>query len=97
MDLIVLTGDNIASTTLIKPYARLAMHQYMSILEKLGTPVVMVYGNHDDERTTANKAYQMSVYENTSALSAAPARISARATWAHITCRSIPPPMKTRW
>ena len=59
----VLTGDNIASTTLIKPYARLAMHQYMSILEKLGTPVVMVYGNHDDERTTANKAYQMSVYE----------------------------------
>ena len=59
----VLTGDNIASATLIKPYARLAMHQYMSILEKLGTPVVMVYGNHDDERTTANKAYQMSVYE----------------------------------
>lgn len=39
------------------------MHQYMSILEKLGTPVVMVYGNHDDERTTANKAYQMFVYE----------------------------------
>lgn len=63
VDLIVLTGDNIASTTLIKPYARLAMHQYMSVLEKLGTPVVMVYGNHDDERTTANKAYQMSVYE----------------------------------
>ncbi len=63
VDLILLTGDNIASTTLIKPYAALAMHEYMKVLEKLGTPVAMVYGNHDDERTTANKAYQMARYE----------------------------------
>ena len=62
-DLIVLTGDNIASTTLIKPYAALAIHEAMKIFEKNGTPVVMVYGNHDSERTTANKAWQMKVYE----------------------------------
>ena len=63
VDLIVLTGDNIASTSVVKPYAALAINEFMSIFEKLGTPVVMVYGNHDDESTTADKAYQMSVYE----------------------------------
>ena len=63
VDLIVLTGDNIASTSLVKPYAALAINEFMSIYEKYGIPVVMVYGNHDDERTTADKAYQMSVYE----------------------------------
>ncbi|MBR0509488.1 MAG: metallophosphoesterase [Clostridia bacterium] len=63
VDLIVLTGDNIASSTLVKPYAALAINEFMSMFERLGTPVVMVYGNHDDESTTANKAYQMSVYE----------------------------------
>ena len=63
VDLIVLTGDNIASSTRVKPYAALAINEFMSIFEALGTPVVMVYGNHDDESTTADKAYQMSVYE----------------------------------
>ncbi len=63
VDLIVLTGDNIASTTLVKPYAALALNEFMSILEKNGTPVVMVYGNHDDENTTADKAFQMRLYE----------------------------------
>lgn len=63
VDLIVLTGDNIASTSLVRPYAALAINEFMSLLEKNGTPVVMVYGNHDDERTTANKAFQMKVYE----------------------------------
>ena len=48
VDLIVLTGDNIASTTLVKPYAWLAMHEFLPIFERLGTPVVMVFGNHDD-------------------------------------------------
>ena len=62
-DLIVLTGDNIASTTLVRPYAALAIHEFMSVFEKHGTPVAMVYGNHDDENTTANKKFQMSVYE----------------------------------
>ena len=63
VDLIVLTGDNISSTSLIKPYAALAINEFMSIYEKYGIPVVMVYGNHDDERTTADKAFQLSVYE----------------------------------
>ncbi|MBO4893660.1 MAG: metallophosphoesterase family protein [Clostridia bacterium] len=63
VDLIVLTGDNISSTSVVKPYAALAINEFMSIYEKYGIPVVMVYGNHDDENTTADKAYQMSVYE----------------------------------
>lgn len=63
VDLIVLTGDNIASTTLVRPYAALAINEFMLMLECLGTPVVMVYGNHDDERTTADKAFQMFIYE----------------------------------
>ncbi len=63
VDLIVLTGDNIASSTLVKPYAALAINEFMSIYEKYGIPVVMVYGNHDDENTTADKAFQLSVYE----------------------------------
>lgn len=62
-DLIVLTGDNISSTSLVKPYAALAINEFMSIFEKNGTPVVMTFGNHDDENTTATKAYQVSVYE----------------------------------
>ena len=63
VDLIVLTGDNISSSSIVKPYAALAINEFMSIYEKYGIPVVMVYGNHDDERTTADKAYQLSVYE----------------------------------
>ena len=63
VDLIVLTGDNISSTSLVKPYAALAINEFMSIYEKYGIPVVMVYGNHDDENTTADKAFQLSVYE----------------------------------
>lgn len=63
VDLIVLTGDNIASTTLVRPYAALAINEFMLMLECLDTPVVMVYGNHDDERTTADKAFQMFMYE----------------------------------
>ncbi|MBR4727780.1 MAG: metallophosphoesterase family protein [Clostridia bacterium] len=63
VDLIVLTGDNIASSTRVKPYAALAINEFMSIFESRGIPVAMVFGNHDDENTTATKAYQMSVYE----------------------------------
>ncbi len=63
VDIIVLTGDNISSTSVVKPYAALAINEFMSIYEKYGIPVVMVYGNHDDENTTADKAFQLSVYE----------------------------------
>ena len=64
VDLIVLTGDNIGSSSRIKAYAALSINEFMSIFEEYGIPVVMVYGNHDDESTTADKAYQMSVYES---------------------------------
>lgn len=63
VDLIVLTGDNISSTSLTKGLARMAINEFMSIFEKYGIPVVMTFGNHDDENTTATKEYQVSVYE----------------------------------
>ena len=63
VDLIVLTGDNISSTSLTKLSARLAIDQFMSILEDYGIPVVMTFGNHDDENTLATKEYQVSIYE----------------------------------
>jgi len=63
VDLIVLTGDNIGSGTSVKIYASLAINEFMSMFEKAGIPVAMVFGNHDDESTAADKAYQLSVYE----------------------------------
>lgn len=63
VDLIVLTGDNISSTSLTMLSARSAIHQFMSIFEEYGIPVVMTFGNHDDENTLATKAYQVSIYE----------------------------------
>ena len=62
-DLIVLTGDNISSTSLTVGSAALAIYQFMSILEKYGIPVVMTFGNHDDERALADKALQLKMYE----------------------------------
>lgn len=63
VDLIVLTGDNISSSSLTKGTAALSIRQFMKIFEKNGVPIVMTFGNHDDENTTATKAYQLSVYE----------------------------------
>jgi len=63
VDLIVLTGDNIASGSLIKVSAKIAISQFMSIFEAFDIPVVMTFGNHDDENTTASKSYQLSCYE----------------------------------
>lgn len=63
VDLIVLTGDNISSSSLTKLSARAAINQFMSILEDYGIPVAMTFGNHDDENTLATKEYQVSVYE----------------------------------
>lgn len=63
-DLIVLTGDNISGGgSPTKGLAKLAIWRYMSIFEKAGIPVAMVYGNHDSEGP-ANKEYQMEVYES---------------------------------
>lgn len=63
-DLIVLTGDNIGASTNVKLTAKLAINEFMSIFEEYGVPVAMTYGNHDDEKTTATKSYQLSVYES---------------------------------
>ena len=62
-DLIVLTGDNISSTSLTMGSAALAIHQFMSVFEEYGIPVVMTFGNHDDENTLADKALQLKMYE----------------------------------
>lgn len=63
VDLIVLTGDNISSSTLTKWWATWAIREFMDIFEEYGIPVAMTFGNHDDENTLADKAYQVSVYE----------------------------------
>lgn len=63
-DLVVLTGDNIAGYRAVtKALANTAICSYMDIFEEHGVPVAMVYGNHDDEKTLADKEYQMQVYE----------------------------------
>lgn len=64
-DLVVLTGDNIAGyRSPTKALAKAAIKKVMNIFQEQNIPVAMVYGNHDDERTTASKEYQMSVYES---------------------------------
>lgn len=67
-DLIVLGGDNIASscgkaaTQLIAELqVRKAINNFMSIFEELGIPVATVFGNHDGERMVS-KETQMKYY-----------------------------------
>lgn len=63
-DLIVLTGDNIAgSGSPTKTLAKMAISRYMSIFEKAGIPVAMVFGNHDSEGP-ATKEDQMAMYQS---------------------------------
>lgn len=63
-DLVVLTGDNISGyRALTKRLATTAITKFMSVFEERRVPVAMVFGNHDDESTTASKEFQMSVYE----------------------------------
>ena len=62
-DLIVLTGDNISSSSYTIGSAWLAIWQVMSVLEKNGTPVAITFGNHDDENTLATKKLQLRMYE----------------------------------
>ena len=55
-DMIVLTGDNIAGyRSNTKWEARTAIRQYMNLFERLGVPVAMVFGNHDNENTVLTK------------------------------------------
>ena len=67
-DLIVLGGDNIASscgkaaTQEIAEYqVRKGINNFMSVFEKLGIPVAAVFGNHDGERRV-DKETQMKYY-----------------------------------
>ena len=63
-DLIVLTGDNIAGYSCkTKGVGKLAIKQYMDIFEKIGIPVAMVFGNHDDDNTPYTKLEQIEQYE----------------------------------
>ena len=64
-DLVVLTGDNIAGySNLTKGAARQAIRNFMNIFERLGVPVAMVFGNHDDEKTPLTKLEQIELYES---------------------------------
>lgn len=62
-DIIVLTGDNISSTSLTMGSAAMAISQFMLVIQRYNIPVVMTFGNHDDERTLATKEIQEKMYE----------------------------------
>ena len=62
-DLIVLTGDNIAGyLCYTKSASERAVRLVMDVLEPLGVPVALVFGNHDDEGRGLNKTEQMAIY-----------------------------------
>ncbi|HZK38522.1 MAG TPA: metallophosphoesterase [Clostridia bacterium] len=67
-DLIVLTGDNFSGGScrtgiraLDRILVKIAISQYMSVLNSYGVPIAMVFGNHDAE-TTVNKEQQLEIY-----------------------------------
>jgi len=66
-DLVVLAGDNIANFVpglwdfIYRPYAKLAIGQFMRIFKKAGVPVAMVFGNHDAQ-DSLNKQGQLKIY-----------------------------------
>ena len=63
-DLIVLTGDNISGPSCkTELSAKKAIRDVMDVFERLGVPVVMVFGNHDDEKTQLDKLEQIEQYE----------------------------------
>lgn len=63
-DLIILTGDNIGGYSChTEGEAKLAIRQYMTILEGYGIPVAMTFGNHDDQDTQLDKYEQMAYYQ----------------------------------
>lgn len=62
-DLIVLSGDNINRSSGKSSFdAPLAIHEFMSIFEKYGIPVVAVFGNHDTEGEIT-RAEMIAMYE----------------------------------
>lgn len=64
-DLIVLTGDNIAGYSCrTKVLSRKAVKDVMDLFERIGVPVAMVFGNHDDDNTPYTKLEQIEQYES---------------------------------
>ena len=64
-DLIVLTGDNIAGyICATKSASETAIRSFMDVLEELGVPVALVFGNHDDEGNALSKQDQMEIYDD---------------------------------
>lgn len=67
-DLIVLTGDNISAGAatigihaIDKQLVKRGIDNYMSVLEEIGIPVAIVFGNHDAEEIVT-KEEQMEIY-----------------------------------
>lgn len=64
-DLVVLTGDNIASGVVYTPgLGYLTIDNVMSIFEEKGVKVAAVFGNHDAEVSFYGKDKQIELYKN---------------------------------
>lgn len=62
-DLVVLTGDNIGGySAKTKELAKAEIDEIMDIFKAADVKVAAVFGNHDDEDTTATKEFQMECY-----------------------------------
>jgi len=68
-DLVVLAGDNIAnfipglSDIVYRPYAKLAIGEFMKIFQRAGVPVAMVFGNHDSQDSLSHEG-QLKIYRS---------------------------------
>lgn len=62
-DLVIMTGDNIAGYAChTKALSKACLDEIMNVFEREKVPVAIVFGNHDDEETTATKEDQMRWY-----------------------------------
>ena len=62
-DLIILTGDNIAGNSIPEKKTETAIRSVMDVLDPLGVPVAIVFGNHDEE-SGMSKEEQMAIYNS---------------------------------
>ena len=63
-DLLVLTGDNIYGSSCHNPKnSEKAIRKVMEMLESLGVPTAITFGNHDDQSNNYSKEEQMAIYE----------------------------------
>ncbi len=62
-DVIVLNGDNIAGyLCATKSASEKSIRNVMEVLQDVGVPVALVFGNHDDEGRSLSKTEQMKIY-----------------------------------